>query len=351
MISLKKHIDGWTGELPEDPLLNFYRSLLSAIGKCSRRAVPDLGAGSGAEMERKLSDLSSALEENQSSPHFAEILAGTHRKAQAAFSHWADQAFERHKANETELSEIVDAMAQAVESITARDERYALEVGDLTKRLRAITSLSDMALIKRSLVESANSLTACVERMAEASKQSLRRMSAEVDDYRSRLSSSEKLSSLDPLTGLANRRRFEELLNGKIRAGSRFCLILIDLNDFKAVNDRLGHVAGDEVLKFFAVRLRSQFPSADLVARWGGDEFAVIINSSEKDAEARVERMRRSPIGEFKIDSGKQTIGVAVEASIGVVQWNGSEKGSELLARADRSMYQGKNSMKAVRTG
>ena len=101
-----------------------------------------------------------------------------------------------------------------------------------------------------------------------------------------------------------------------------FCLILVDLNDFKAVNDRLGHLAGDEVLKNFAGKLRTQFPSADLVARWGGDEFVVIINSSQNDAEARVGRMRRSPLGECKINSGKQSISVSVAASIGVVEWD-----------------------------
>jgi diguanylate cyclase len=209
--------------------------------------------------------------------------------------------------------------------------------------------MNDLALIRRSIVESASSLTACVERMAETGQESLRRLTAEVEDYRSRLSNSEKLSALDPLTGLANRRRFEEQLEVKIRTASRFCLILIDLNGFKEVNDRLGHLAGDEVLKSFASKLRAQFPSADLVARWGGDEFAVIINCSENDAAARVGRIRRSGIGECKINSGKQVINITVEASIGVVEWNGSERGPELLARADHSMYSGKPSMKSLR--
>jgi diguanylate cyclase (GGDEF)-like protein len=343
MISLKKHIDGWNDTAP-DPSLNAYRSLLLAIGKLSYRAEPDLGR----DLERKLSDLNAALEKDLRSPDFPEILAGTHQQAHAEFSSWADKAFERHKTNEQELREIIGAMAKAVDSIAERDERYAQEVGDLTERLRSITSLSDLAAVRRSIVESANSLTACVARMAESGRESLLRLRAEVEDYRSRLSTSEKLSSLDALTGLANRRRFEQHLELKIGAGNRFCLILVDLNDFKAVNDRLGHLAGDEVLKSFALRLRSQFPSADLVARWGGDEFAVIINSTQNDAQARVDRIRRSPIGECKIKAGKQTVDVTVDASIGVVEWDGFEKGAELLARADNSMYLGKHSMKAA---
>ena len=240
-------------------------------------------------------------------------------------------------------------MAKAVESVTGRDERYALEVGDLTARLRSITSLNDLALIRRSIVESANSLRACVDRMAEAGRDSLRRLSDQVEDYRSRLSRSEMLSFLDPLTGLANRRGFEVQLDVRMRSADPFCLILIDVNDFKAVNDRLGHLAGDEVLKIFAARLRAQFPSADLVSRWGGDEFAVIVNSARDDAEALVDRIRRSSIGECKVHVRRQAVSVTVEPSIGLAEWDGSEMGPALLARADHSMYKEKHSMKTRR--
>lgn len=347
MISLKKHLDCLEGATPEHTSLGFYRSLLSAVGKYSYRAVPDLGR----DLERKLLNLDAALQKDLSNPVFPTVLAGANKEAQAEFAQWADRAFARHKTNERELREIVGAMANAVESITARDERCTLEIGGLTARLRSITTMNDLTLIRQAIVESANSLSVCVARTAEAGRESLRRLSAEVEDYRSRLTNSERLSSLDPLTGLANRRTFEAQLDVKIHAAHHFSLILTDLNDFKEVNDRLGHLAGDEVLKSFAVKLRAQFPSADLVARWGGDEFAVIISSRLNDAQARVNRIRRSPIGECRIESGTQFIDVTVEASIGVVEWNGSETGVELLARADHSMYRGKHSMKAQRTG
>jgi diguanylate cyclase (GGDEF)-like protein len=333
MISIKKHIDGGTRDSPGDSSLHFYRSLLAAVGKCSHRAVPELGH----ELERKLSKLDSALEKD---------FAGAHQKAQAEFVHWADQAFARHQSNERELREIIDAMAKAVESVAARDERHTLEVGDLTARLRSVTSLNDLALIRRSIVESANSLTACIERMAESGRESLRRLSDQVEDYRARLSRSETLSFLDSLTGLANRRGFEQQLDLRMSTPGSFCLILIDLNGFKAVNDRFGHLAGDDVLKKFAVRLRGQFSPADLVARWGGDEFAVIVNSTRSDAEALVDRIRRSTIGECAVNVRNQTVGVTVEPSIGLAEWDGSEKGATLLARADDSMYRGKHLMK-----
>lgn len=350
MISIKKHLDAYSrnGSTAEPrPAIGFYRSLLLAVGKCVARASPDLGG----DLERNLCGLEAALQEDLSNSAFSNLLAATHQEAGAELSRWADQASARYGTNEKELTEIIAAMAKAVESISIRDARYKLEVGDLTARLRSITTMSDLGLIRQAIVESASSLTACVERTAAAGKESLRRLTAEMDEYRSRLSNSEKLSSLDSLTGLANRRRFEEQLEVRIRAGNRFCLILIDLDGFKEVNDRLGHLAGDEVLKNVSAKLRAQFPSADLVARWGGDEFAVIINCSGTDAEARVGRIRRSPIGECRINTGKQSINVSVEASFGVVEWDGAETGPELLARADDRMYRGKQAMKMRRTG
>jgi diguanylate cyclase len=339
MISLKKHIGDWASEDAE-PRLKAYRSLLAAVGACSLRAVPELGN----DLQRRMTELNKSIASDSVT---SVVLASTHQKALQDLSQWSEKAFERHEAGERELKEIIEIVAKAVLSVTERDERYAREFVDLAERLRSITSLSDMAQMRRSIIEGANSLTACVERQAADSKESLLRLSAEVEDYRSRLDKSERLSSMDPLTGLANRRRFEELLNVKIHARGRFCLILIDLNDFKRINDRLGHVAGDDVLKQFAVKLRVQFPSADLVARWGGDEFAVILSTSQKDADARIHRMRLSALGECKVNSGKQIVAVTVDASIGAVEWEGAEKGSELVARADRSMYSGKQSMKA----
>jgi diguanylate cyclase (GGDEF)-like protein len=169
-----------------------------------------------------------------------------------------------------------------------------------------------------------------------------------VEDYRTRLIRSERLSSLDPLTGLANRRRFEEQLDANISATSRFCLILIDLNNFKDINDLFGHLAGDEVLKGFAQRLKQQFPSADLVARWGGDEFAIIIASNRRDAAARVHRIRRAALGEYMINIGGKQIAASINASFGVVEWDGMETGFQMLARADQAMYLAKQVPRTV---
>lgn len=341
MISIKKHIESWRGPAAADPALRTCRALLLAAGESTDRAVPDLGPTLGPKL--------SALAESLLEPVTPELLANVSQTAENELSKWAEAAFLRHEASERDLRQVVEVLAKAIESVTERDQRYVQEVGDLTQQLRSIAGMTDISAISHALLESANSLTACVERINEDSRHSLHRLSTEVEDYRARLVKSEKLSCIDPLTGLANRRCFEDELSAKIRAANRFCLILIDLNGFKDINDRFGHLTGDEVLKHFAGELQRQFPSADLVARWGGDEFAVIITSSQKDAEARMHRIRRSVLGEYIVKGNQQPVAVMVDASIGVVEWQGSESGPEMLARVDRCMYLGKEAMRTVR--
>jgi diguanylate cyclase (GGDEF)-like protein len=255
----------------------------------------------------------------------------------SAAEQWAERASQRLGANRRELREIMFVIERAVESVTARDERYASEVGGIAQRLRSIAGLRSLDGIRHGIIDNANSLTACVERISEDSRESLRRLAAEVKGHRSRLESPEQLSSLDLV--ITDRRRFEEHLSAEIGAGDRFCLILIALNDLKRVKNRFGRAAGDDLLKQFALELRTLFPTAHLVTRCGEDEFAVIITTGFTEAKARVHRIRRTALGQYKVNSGAEFVVVGVDAAIGVVEWDGAENSQGLLDRGYGSAY------------
>jgi diguanylate cyclase len=188
-----------------------------------------------------------------------------------------------------------------------------------------------------------------VEKMAEENRISVGQLTSQVAEYRARLEKSELESAIDPLTGLANRRAFERRLESQIAQSKPFCLILLDMDNFKAVNDRYGHVAGDDLLRKFGAELRAQFAPTDLVARWGGDEFTALVSGSLAQAEAKVENVRRWTLGEYKIDTGERTVKAHAGASIGVVAWKSGENGVELLDRADKCVYRAKASTAAGR--
>jgi|GEM_PF-2424020 len=154
----------------------------------------------------------------------------------------------------------------------------------------------------------------------------------------------QQMALYDALTGLPNRRlmtdRMEKMIQQCEREGSTFACALIDLNGFKAVNDRLGHASGDEVLRQVSQRLRSLVREMDTVARLGGDEFIVLLQGIDEaslhTAFARVQTVLDKP---YQLDLSTQTLG----ASIGVCIYSRQHSTVQsLIHHADLAMYEAK---------
>jgi diguanylate cyclase (GGDEF)-like protein len=155
----------------------------------------------------------------------------------------------------------------------------------------------------------------------------------------------ERQAVTDGLTELANRRQFEQALAGEISRAERFggtlALILADLDDFKQVNDRYGHQAGDEVLRTFAEVLRETVRDVDLPARYGGEEFAVLLPQTDVEgAENLAERLRQS-VAERPMTTHPGAL-VAVTASFGVASFPEASTPAALFAAADEALYRAK---------
>jgi diguanylate cyclase (GGDEF)-like protein len=149
----------------------------------------------------------------------------------------------------------------------------------------------------------------------------------------------------DPLTGLANRTLFRDRLAAAVDHGDRPCAVLfIDLDDFKSVNDRYGHQAGDALLRAIADRLRGCVRDTDTVARLGGDEFAILAHVSPEGVRRRVAENLLRP---FSIDGQV----CRVHASIGVVVADPTDRtltADQLVRRADAAMYAHKHRHKTA---
>lgn len=154
----------------------------------------------------------------------------------------------------------------------------------------------------------------------------------------------ESQASLDSLTGLANRRQFDQRLKlaiqRSIRYGSDLALMYIDIDHFKKINDRLGHAVGDQVLRIFGQRMKACVRSGDLVARWGGDEFVVLIEDrSSRDAvEAIAKKLISAMTEDAVVDSRK----LRVTASIGLAYSVGPVPIEVLTGAADAALYEAK---------
>ncbi|SDW09904.1 diguanylate cyclase with PAS/PAC sensor [Pseudomonas syringae] len=145
----------------------------------------------------------------------------------------------------------------------------------------------------------------------------------------------------DPLTGLDNRRAaehtLERLINTTRVSGRPFSLIICDIDHFKQVNDRYGHPAGDSVLKSVADILKHQVRMFDVAARWGGEEFLVLVaDSSLNQAAELAERLRKGVASLELTETGSITM------SLGVAELESGETAASLIQRADKALYQAK---------
>jgi len=152
-----------------------------------------------------------------------------------------------------------------------------------------------------------------------------------------------RLARTDELTGLLNSRAFLEALDAEVararRSDGSLCLVYLDLDNFKQVNDRYGHAAGDELLHRFARTVRGALRVQDVAARLGGDEFAALLEGVPlEEVEQVIERMRR-PLAELAAAYPLAAVGV----SVGVAHFaSPPPDGEEALRRADAAMYEGK---------
>ncbi len=151
----------------------------------------------------------------------------------------------------------------------------------------------------------------------------------------------------DPLTGLYNRRHFEERLGSELAAAQRHgrpvSLLMVDVDHFKSINDRYGHLAGDEALKMVSFVLRGAVRKEDVLARYGGEEFVVIARETGLDgAQSLGERIRRAVEKSRCAYQGHAlgvTVSIGVTVSVGLSEFVSGRTERELLEAADRALY------------
>jgi two-component system cell cycle response regulator len=161
-------------------------------------------------------------------------------------------------------------------------------------------------------------------------------------DFKGYLDTCEEQAFTDHLTGLANRRRFERQLEREVgrtlRYGRPFCLLLLDIDHFKQVNDTHGHEAGDEAIRRLAKSLQAGTRGIDLAARIGGEEFAVLLTETGFEGGAEVAERLRHAIKQEEIPAVGH-----ITASFGVAEFPAcAQTGRELLTAADAAMYEAK---------
>jgi diguanylate cyclase (GGDEF)-like protein len=183
----------------------------------------------------------------------------------------------------------------------------------------------------------------------EAQLVRLSRQNAVLRKEIARLQTYRAMAYRDPLTGLWNRRYFEERLKEEIsrsqRAGSsrKFSVLVVDINDFKSVNDTHGHQTGDGTLRWVGLFLTDQLRTHDVPCRTGGDEFTVLLPDLASDDCGRILDRLRDKLKQA--NAGRE---IPIYLSLGAASWpEDGTTGAKLLERADEAMYADKRAQKA----
>jgi diguanylate cyclase (GGDEF)-like protein len=161
-------------------------------------------------------------------------------------------------------------------------------------------------------------------------------------------------AAVDPLTGLFNRRYFETRIEEEIQRARRYgldlALLVIDADDFKALNDLLGHLVGDRVLRAMADTLRRSVRAFDVCTRFGGEEFAILMPGSNGAAAAQSAERIRQRIEQYRFDPLLIPANIHPTISVGVAVLAPDNVAQDLISRADRALYvakaEGKNRVK-----
>jgi len=246
--------------------------------------------------------------------------------------------------------EIASSFRQSLQELRARIwadpapdalERSHAELHEILQSFRRKTRLHNEALA-RDLHETL-SLVAQTQDSPPPSGESFARLREKMIEIQRRLHEVELLATLDPLTGVANRRDLDRELDARIEARQDFCVLLFDLNGFKEINDRFGHLYGDQVLKQLAARLSSQVRSRDYVCRWGGDEFLVILACDLAIAESRSRQIAGRLNGAYHVVAEGREIRAKIAVTAGLVEYRAGESPEQLFRRVDEAMYRQKH--------
>jgi diguanylate cyclase len=245
------------------------------------------------------------------------------------------------------MKETLATFLSRLAQTTASSSQYQTLFERCAQRLESATSLADMAPVVQEAIQAARALSTETLRVSEelsTLRDRAQAAEAEVQRLQRELDQMSELVTHDLLTGVLNRKGLDEVVERESaraeRLGTGVCVALLDIDDFKKLNDTLGHLAGDAALQHLANVARQSLRPQDSIGRYGGEEFIIVLpDTTVEQAVAIVQRLQRDLSAHLFLQNNKH---VLITFSAGVTALRAGEAASEAIARADAAMYRAK---------
>jgi diguanylate cyclase len=252
---------------------------------------------------------------------------------------------------EAELTDLMRVLREVVNTLRGDARKFEAELRRSTTVMESMVEIQDIRELKRQLSREIVTLKQTVARREETDARQCELLSSRVEALQQSLKSARAEAATDPLTSLPNRGALDVALREWIARAARtstpFTVAMIDLDDFKRINDKHGHQVGDRVIVAASQILAACLEGGDIAARWGGEEFALLFQTGST-ARAR-ERLtaslgRISPSYEY--DLGGERRFVTFTFSGGVTAWAEGDTPEAMIKRADKALYSAKRAGK-----
>ena len=252
------------------------------------------------------------------------------------------------KDREKELRNIIDLLSKAMTGLNTDNKRFYCRLNNHSEKLEKITLLDDIKKIKNSLETEVSQIRQAVNDQKKLELKKIEKLARQVDTLRNELEKTRTHLQTDPLTSINNRKALdqylEQLIEQSLLYKLSFAMLLLDIDDFKKINDTYGHLIGDRVLVAFAQKCRSLIRADDFIARYGGEEFVIILpKASLRNAKKKAQQICKSLAKTcYTIDESKEADPLSVTASIGVAGMHKEDSVTGIIKRADSALYRAK---------
>jgi diguanylate cyclase len=265
----------------------------------------------------------------------------------ALFTELHGKYFSKEETNKTEVSSTMSELMSVIGSLASKNEDYNNQLAAQTDSLSDKMDNNDQ--LKDVLADIVDQLKDIHQNGSDFSEK-LKASQNEIQDLRNNLEKANNEAREDVLTGINNRRAFDEHIEKMTEAAhenhSDLCLLMMDIDHFKQFNDTWGHQIGDEVLKVVAAAIRRTVRGKDIIARFGGEEFAVLLPETPTNGAHIVAENIRKLIANNRLKKKNSTESLGqITISIGVTRFKCGDKDETVEAfikRADRALYSAK---------